>query len=85
MTQPAHDNGAFGIRAGPDGRPSALTGRDLMHGYTAPDIEADRVQVALNASLYRVIGGAPVQNKLVVFGMMASNAADRRSPAASDR
>ena len=76
MTQPAHNNGAFGVRARPDGRPSALIGRDLMHGYNAVDIEADRAQVAIYASLCRVIAGAPVQNKLVVFGMMARTAAE---------
>jgi hypothetical protein len=56
--------------------PSVLTGRDLMHGYNAVDIEADRAQVAIYASLCRVIAGAPVQNKLVVFGMMARDAAE---------
>jgi hypothetical protein len=46
-----------------------------MHGYNAADIAADSAQVALNAGLCRVIAGAPIQNKLVVFGMMARTAA----------
>jgi hypothetical protein len=50
--------------------------RDFMHGYTTADIEADRAQVAMFGSLCRVIAGAPVQNKLVVFGMMARDAAE---------
>ena len=76
MTQLAHNDGALDVRAGPDGGPPAPTGRDLIHGYTATDIEADRAQVAMYASLCRVIAGAPVQNKLVVFGMMARDAAE---------
>jgi len=47
----------------------------LVHGYTAADIEADRAQVALYASLCRVIEGAPIENKLRVFGLMAQTAA----------
>ena len=47
----------------------------MSDGRDAPDIEADRAQVAIYASLCRVIEGAPVQNKLVVFGMMARAAA----------
>ena len=36
----------------------------------------DRAQVAMYASLTRVIEGAPIQNKLAVFGLMAKTAAD---------
>lgn len=75
MTQLAHSDGALDVRAGSDGRPPGLNGRDLVHGYTTADIETDRAQVAMYASLCRVIAGAPVQNKLVVFGMMARDAA----------
>jgi hypothetical protein len=71
MTQLARIDEGSAVRAGP----TALTGRDLMHGYTIADIDADRAQVAFCASLCRVIAGAPVQNKLVVFGMMARDAA----------
>jgi hypothetical protein len=71
MTQLARNGGALGALA----RLDTLTGRDLMHGYTIADIDADRAQVAFCASLCRVIAGAPVQNKLVVFGMMARDAA----------
>jgi len=46
-----------------------------MRGCNGADIEADRIQVAMYASLCRVIESAPVQNKLVVFGMMARTAA----------
>ena len=71
MTQFARIDGGSAVLAGP----SVLISRDLMHGYTAADIEADRARVAMYASLCRVIAGAPVQNKLVVFGMMARDAA----------
>jgi hypothetical protein len=74
MTQLAHNDGASGVRARLDGGLSGLS-RDFMHGYNATDIEADRAQVAMYASLCRVIESAPVQNKLVVFGMMARTAA----------
>jgi hypothetical protein len=70
MTQLAHDDGASGVRAGP-GR----IARDLAHGYTTADIGADREQVARYGSLCRVIEGAPLQNKLAVFAMMAKTAA----------
>jgi hypothetical protein len=36
----------------------------------------DRARVAMYASLTRVIEGAPIQNKLAVFGLMAKTAAD---------
>jgi hypothetical protein len=71
MTQLARNGGALGALA----RLDTLTGRDLMHGYSASDTEADRAPVATYASLCRVIAGAPIQNKLVVFGMMARTAA----------
>ena len=74
MTQLAHDDVASGVRARPDGWPSGGN-RNLAHGYNAADIEADRAQVAMFASLCRVIESAPVQNKLLVFGMMARTAA----------
>jgi hypothetical protein len=48
-------------------------------GRDATDIEADRAQVALYGGLCRVIEGAPVQNKLAVFGMMARTAAEEAS------
>jgi hypothetical protein len=47
----------------------------LSDGRDAADIEADRAQVALYASLCRVIEGAPIENKLRVFGLMAKTAA----------
>jgi hypothetical protein len=74
MTRLAHnDRAAAGVS---DRRPTALTGRDLMHGYIAADIDADRARVARYAILCRVIAGARVQNKLAVFGMMARDAVD---------
>jgi hypothetical protein len=39
------------------------------------DLADDRAQVAMYASLCRVIEGAPVENKLAVFGLMARTAA----------
>jgi hypothetical protein len=39
------------------------------------DFADDRAQVAMYASLTRVIEGAPVENKLAVFGLMARTAA----------
>jgi hypothetical protein len=75
MTQVAHSGGAPGVRTRSDGGSFALTGREWAHGYTAADIETDRTLVAMYASLCRAIAGAPVQNKLVVFGVMARTAA----------
>jgi hypothetical protein len=46
-----------------------------MHGRSIADIGADKEQVAIYASLCRVIECAPIQNKLGVFGMMARTAA----------
>ena len=39
------------------------------------DFADDRAQVALYASLSRAIEGAPAENKLAVFGLMARTAA----------
>jgi hypothetical protein len=39
------------------------------------DFADDRAQIAIYASLTRVIEGAPVENKLAVFGLMARTAA----------
>jgi hypothetical protein len=47
----------------------------LWDGRDAADIEADRAQVALYASLCRAIAGAPIENKLRVFGLMAKTGA----------
>jgi hypothetical protein len=46
-----------------------------MHGRSIADIGADKEQVAIYASLCRVIECASIQNKLGVFGMMARTAA----------
>ena len=74
MTQVAHNDGVLDVRGGPDGGPSGR-GHDWAHGHNGVDIVADRAHVAMYASLCRVIESAPVQNKLVVFGMMAGTAA----------
>jgi hypothetical protein len=71
MTQLARIDEGSAVRTGT----SVFTDRDLMHGYTTADIEADRSRVAIYASLCRVISGAPVESRLVVFGMMAIDAA----------